>query len=126
MIIHCQPCIIKNEFRILGKRGTPIGDVYSKVYTSKNLVRKTDRKIYPVDILYICTVLKGKGVVVSDLFTESLALQRIQLIARVVLMDVCSGDDKELALVWISELTAQLLEQVNNKDERREMSASCQ
>lgn len=72
------------------------------------------------------TVLKGKRVVVSDLFTESLALQRIQLIARVVLMDVCSGDDKELALVWISELTAQLLEQVNNKDERREMSASCQ
>lgn len=51
----------------------------------------------------------------SDLFTESLALQRIQLIARVVSMDVCSGDDKELALVWISELTAQLLEQLDRE-----------
>lgn len=57
----------------------------------------------------------------SDLFTESLALQRIQLIARVVLMDVCSGDDKELALALIYEVAVQALNS-NENDKCREMS----
>ncbi|MGB2539329.1 hypothetical protein [Hafnia paralvei] len=64
----------------------------------------------------------------SDLLTQSLALQRIQLIARVVSMDVCSGDDKELALVWINELTTQLIDKLDNYDdeERRRAPVSYQ
>lgn len=52
----------------------------------------------------------------SDLFTESLALQRIQLITRAVLMDVCSGEDKELALVWINELVTQVINSVDSRE----------
>ncbi|MGL5005786.1 MAG: hypothetical protein ACRC53_00120 [Plesiomonas sp.] len=61
----------------------------------------------------------------TDLFIESLALQRIQLITRVVSMDVCNGDDKTLALVWISELTDQLLEQLGN-DKKQVVATTCQ
>ena len=59
-----------------------------------------------------------KGEDVTDLFIESLALQRIQLIARVGAMDVCNGDDKETALVWINELAHELLEQLGNDGHR--------
>lgn len=47
--------------------------------------------------------------VVTDLFFESLALQRIDLVARLVTDGRCSVDDQELALEWISELTSSLL-----------------
>lgn len=53
----------------------------------------------------------------TDLFTESLALQRIDLFARMVAHVVdsggCSNDDMEMALIWIAELTKNLTKQLN-------------
>lgn len=56
----------------------------------------------------------------SDLLIESLTLQRIKLIARIGAMDVCNGDDKTLALVWINEMNDQLLQQLLERLENNE------
>jgi hypothetical protein len=40
---------------------------------------------------------------------ESLALQRIELMARLVASSDCSDDDKEVAISWLSELTSDLV-----------------
>lgn len=53
----------------------------------------------------------------ADLFFESLDLRRIDLIARLVTQGVCVGDDRELALVWIAELTDELLHQLDERDQ---------
>lgn len=45
----------------------------------------------------------------NDLFMESLALQRIELMARLVASSDCSDDDKEVAISWLSELTSDLV-----------------
>lgn len=55
---------------------------------------------------------KGEGVV-NDLFMESLALQRIKLMARLVANSECSDDDKEVAISWLSELTRDLVTRLN-------------
>ncbi|MGI9706902.1 hypothetical protein ACQPL0_03745 [Serratia marcescens] len=47
----------------------------------------------------------------SDFFFESLAIQRIELVARLVSNGRCSSDDRELALSWISEIAAELITQ---------------
>jgi hypothetical protein len=74
-----------------------------------------------VSVLYIKTV-QSKGVAVTDLFTESLALQRIDLFARLVAHVVDSGDctneDMEVALVWIAELTTDLARSVDESEKR--------
>lgn len=49
-----------------------------------------------------------------DLFMESLALQRIELMARLVASSDCSDDDKEVAISWLSELTSDLVTRVND------------
>ncbi|WP_346014727.1 hypothetical protein [Citrobacter sp. S55_ASV_140] len=49
----------------------------------------------------------------NDLFMESLALQRIELIARLVASSDCSDDDKEVAISWLSELTSDLVTRLN-------------
>ncbi|MFB0575329.1 hypothetical protein ACET3U_28825, partial [Klebsiella pneumoniae] len=51
--------------------------------------------------------------VVNDLFMESLALQRIELMARLVASSDCSDDDKEVAISWLSELTSELVNRLN-------------
>ncbi|EPY4178282.1 hypothetical protein ACXDHP_004114, partial [Klebsiella pneumoniae] len=51
--------------------------------------------------------------VVNDLFMESLALQRIELMARLVASSDCSDDDKEVAISWLSELTSDLVTRLN-------------
>lgn len=51
--------------------------------------------------------------VVNDLFMESLALQRIELMARLVASSDCSDDDKEVAISWLSELTSDLVIKLN-------------
>lgn len=65
--------------------------------------------------------LQGEGVV-NDLFMESLALQRIELMARLVASSDCSDDDKEVAISWLSELTSDLVTRLNEygvgQDER--------
>ncbi|MCM7954963.1 hypothetical protein M8U27_01470 [Enterobacter hormaechei] len=49
----------------------------------------------------------------NDLFMESLALQRIELMARLVASSECSDDDKEVAISWLSELTSDLVTRLN-------------
>ncbi|ANG92199.1 hypothetical protein A8A57_07215 [Lelliottia amnigena] len=49
----------------------------------------------------------------NDLFMESLALQRIELMARLVASSECSNDDKEVAISWLSELTSDLVTSLN-------------
>ncbi|MEI9701520.1 hypothetical protein V5036_10560 [Enterobacter cloacae] len=49
----------------------------------------------------------------NDLFMESLALQRIELMARLVASSDCSDDDKEVAIPWLSELTSDLVTRLN-------------
>jgi hypothetical protein len=51
---------------------------------------------------------------VNDLFMESLALQRIELMARLVANADCSDDDKEVAISWLSELTSDLVTRLND------------
>lgn len=50
----------------------------------------------------------------NDLFMESLALQRIELMARLVASSDCSDDDKEVAISWLSELTSDLATRMND------------
>ena len=49
----------------------------------------------------------------NDLFMESLALQRIELMVRLVASSGCSDDDKEVAISWLSELTSDLVTRLN-------------
>ncbi|MGK7245338.1 hypothetical protein ACSPAH_06735 [Buttiauxella agrestis] len=50
----------------------------------------------------------------NDLFMESLALQRIELMARLVASSDCSDDDKEVAISWLSELTSDSVSRLND------------
>lgn len=45
---------------------------------------------------------------VQDLFFETIAFQRIALVAKLVATGECSGEEKDLALAWLSELTTEL------------------
>ncbi|MDD9243833.1 hypothetical protein PVM12_07180 [Enterobacter soli] len=49
----------------------------------------------------------------NDLFMGSLALQRIELMDRLVASSDCSDDDKEAAISWLSELTSDLVTRLN-------------
>ncbi|EQC0105038.1 hypothetical protein, partial [Klebsiella michiganensis] len=60
--------------------------------------------------------------VVNDLFMESLALQRIELMARLVASSDCSDDDKEVAISWLSELTSDLVTRLNEYGIRQDES----
>lgn len=58
----------------------------------------------------------------NDLFMESLALQRIELMARLVASSDCSYDDKEVAISWLSELTSDLVTRLNEYGVRQDES----
>lgn len=58
----------------------------------------------------------------NDLFMESLALQRIELMARLVASSECSDDDKEVAISWLSELTSDLITRLNEYGVRQDES----
>lgn len=58
----------------------------------------------------------------NDLFMESLALQRIELMARLVASSDCSDDDKEVAISWLSELTSDLVTRLNEYGVRQDES----
>ena len=58
----------------------------------------------------------------NDLFMESLALQRIELMARLVASSDCSDDDKEVASSWLSELTSDLVTRLNEYGVRQDES----
>ncbi|MFE8047585.1 MULTISPECIES: hypothetical protein [Brenneria] len=54
-----------------------------------------------------------------DLFFETLVLQRIDLVARLVTERQCDDADRELAINWIAELTRELvgrLDEYGNKN----------
>lgn len=69
-------------------------------------------------LLYKYTVIELTfGGVVADLFFESIDLQRINLIARMVTRNLCEGDDRALALAWIAELTDDLLRQLDEREQ---------
>lgn len=54
-----------------------------------------------------------------DFFFESLAIQRIELVARLVANGRCNSDDRELALSWISEMTTTLAADVDRQLQKR-------
>ncbi|GKW23473.1 hypothetical protein PEC311524_10670 [Pectobacterium carotovorum subsp. carotovorum] len=54
----------------------------------------------------------------QDFLFESLALQRIDLVARLVADSECGDADRELAISWIAELTASLLCSLHNEGKR--------
>ena len=56
----------------------------------------------------------------NDLFMESLALQRIEIMARLVASSDCSDDDKEVAISWLSELTSDLVTRLNEYGVRQD------
>ncbi|MEQ0462542.1 hypothetical protein ABLV87_03530 [Klebsiella sp. JB_Kp018] len=58
----------------------------------------------------------------NDLFMESLALQWIELMARLVASSDCSDDDKEVAISWLSELTSDLVTRLNEYGVRQDES----
>lgn len=70
-------------------------------------------------ILYINTVYAWRiGGSVTDLFFESLALQRIDLVARLVTESQCKEGDRDLALVWIAELTTALTIELDKYEQK--------
>lgn len=58
----------------------------------------------------------------NDLFMESLALQRIELMTRLVASSDCSDDDKEVVTSWLSELTSDLVTRLNEYGVRQDES----
>ena len=58
----------------------------------------------------------------QDLFFETVAFQRIALVAKLVSNGVCSGDEKDLALAWLCELTSELGKKL---DEYEKESPQC-
>lgn len=49
----------------------------------------------------------------QDFLLESLALQRIELVSRLVADSGCDDADRELAINWIAELTRDLVSKVD-------------
>ncbi|HDX9050224.1 TPA: hypothetical protein ROW14_002579 [Yersinia enterocolitica] len=54
----------------------------------------------------------------TDLFFESLALQRIDLVARLVTNNQCNEEDRDLALVWIAEMTTTLTIELDKQQQK--------
>lgn len=57
-----------------------------------------------------------------DPFYDVIAVQRIELVTRLVLMGRCEPADRDLALDWVSELSADLLEQLRVTDKQNPQS----
>ncbi|WP_312239422.1 hypothetical protein [Pantoea sp.] len=56
----------------------------------------------------------------QDLLEESVQLQRIDLVARLIVKAECDRNDRELAVAWIAELTTCLLEKLDEYDRTAE------
>ncbi|EFH5753671.1 MULTISPECIES: hypothetical protein [Escherichia] len=57
----------------------------------------------------------------QDYFLESLKLQRIDFFLKLVVASECSDQEKELALLWISELTDELMAKIRTHEYNRSM-----
>lgn len=60
----------------------------------------------------------------TDLFFESLALDRIDLVARLVTSSGCQEEDRELAPFWIAEMTAALIDELNKVEQNSDQNPS--
>lgn len=49
----------------------------------------------------------------QDLLFETVALQRIVLFSKLVAAGKCTNDEKDVALVWLGELTLELQRQID-------------
>ncbi|KAA6046660.1 hypothetical protein F3I35_10295 [Pantoea sp. Bo_7] len=58
----------------------------------------------------------------QDLLEESVQLQRIDLVARLINAADCKRSDKELAVAWLAELTTCLLSRLDEYDRTAERS----
>jgi len=54
----------------------------------------------------------------QDPFFEVVALQRIEMVTRLVLLGRSESGDKDLALDWVAELSAELLQQMKSPDKQ--------
>ncbi len=48
-----------------------------------------------------------------DLFFEAIALQRIELVTRLVSLGKCEAGDRELVVDWVAELSADLVRKLD-------------
>lgn len=53
----------------------------------------------------------------QDLLFETIALQRIALFSKLVAKGNCSGDEKDVALAWLGELTEDLKRKLDDYEE---------
>ncbi|OTA17209.1 hypothetical protein Xbed_03363 [Xenorhabdus beddingii] len=52
----------------------------------------------------------------SDFFSESISLERIDLLLRLATKGECNHDERYQALIWCSELTTQLIKQFDENE----------
>ncbi|CQH24976.1 MULTISPECIES: hypothetical protein [Yersinia] len=62
---------------------------------------------------------------VTDLLLESLALQRIDLVARLVAAGGSTDGDRALAIAWIAELTMDLVVKLDEYEQRIPQNGGC-
>ncbi|CDG18560.1 hypothetical protein [Xenorhabdus doucetiae] len=53
-----------------------------------------------------------------DFFSESISLERIDLLLRLATKEGCSHEECHQALIWCSELTAQLIKQFDENEKK--------
>ena len=55
---------------------------------------------------------------VQDLFFETVAFQRIALVAKLMATADCSEEEKDLALAWLSEMTIALGKRLDEHEKK--------
>lgn len=55
-----------------------------------------------------------------DLFFETVALERIELITRLVSLNQCEVHDKEVAFDWVAELMSDIMNDLEAKNRYKE------
>ena len=58
----------------------------------------------------------------QDLFFETIAVQRMEMMSRLVSVGACNQEDKAIALDWLAELNAELLKNLIEKDKKNPQS----
>lgn len=56
---------------------------------------------------------------VQDLFFETVAFQRIALVAKLMATADCSEDEKDVALAWLGEMTQELGRKLDQYEKKR-------
>ncbi|MGC6387247.1 hypothetical protein ACMV8I_06205 [Ewingella sp. S1.OA.A_B6] len=53
-----------------------------------------------------------------DLFFEAIALQRIELVTRLVSLGKCEAEDRALVVDWVAELSADLVKRLDEYEKQ--------